>query len=113
MRTSVAAAAEIDVINEALIAGYDVVITTLAVFLAAHVKSKCTPLLATTGVVGVNNEAKKSAGEIKVVFPPDGMVLMGDKVTVAAAGSLSMMRSAVYVTKFAAITAVGLEAQVG
>jgi hypothetical protein len=40
MRTSVAAAAEIDVINEALVAGYDVVITTLAVFLAAQVKSK-------------------------------------------------------------------------
>ena len=113
MRTSVAAAAEIDVINEALIAEYDVVITTLAVVLAAHVKSKCTPLLATTDVVGVNNEAKKSAGEIKVVFPHDGMVLMGGKVTVAATGSLSMMRSVVYVTKFAAITAVGLEAQVG
>ncbi len=87
------AAAEIDIINEALIAGYDAVITTLAVVLAAHIKSKCTTLLATTGVVGVNNEAKKSAGEIKVVFPPDGMVLMGDKVTVADTGNLSMMRS--------------------
>ena len=48
-----------------------------------------------------------------MVFPPDGMVLMGDKVTVAATGSLSMMRSVAYVTEIAAITAVGLEAQVG
>ena len=48
-----------------------------------------------------------------MVFPPDGMVLMGDKVTVAATGNFSMMRSVVSVTKFAAITAVSLEAQVG
>jgi hypothetical protein len=91
MRTSVAAAVEINVINEGLIAGYDDVITTLAIVLAAHVKNKCTPLLATTGVVGVNNEVKQSAGESKVVFPPDGKVLMGDKVTVVATGNLSMM----------------------